>query len=121
MQENPARQIIYMTKGEKINLAFSFFSILALITALLLNYFRTELFGVIKGYAPHNFGFNMTYFLPLIFLSLLSAFVSLVWLRNQWKNRKNGKLKWLTLILNLPAVCCLLFGIFETLMIMRQY
>lgn len=109
-----------MTKGEKINLSISILSVLSLITAFALNYFRTELFGVIKGYAPHNFGFNMIYFLPLILLSLLSAFVSLIWLGNQWKKRPNRKLKWLTMILSIPAVCCLLFGIIETFMLMRQ-
>lgn len=110
-----------MTKGEKINLTISILSILSLMAAFILNYFRSELFSVIKGYAPHNFGFNMIYFLPLIFLSLLSAFISLIWLHNQWGKRQNRKLKWLTMILSMPAVCCLLLGIIETFMMLRQH
>lgn len=110
-----------MTKEEKIYLSISILSILSLMAAFILGYFRTELFGVIKGYAPHNYGFNMICFLPLILLSLSFAFVSLIWLSNQWKNRQNRKLKWVIMILSMPAVCIFLYVIIGIFMILRQH
>jgi hypothetical protein len=32
---------------------------------LTINFFRRELFGIVPGYAPHNFGFNAFFFIPL--------------------------------------------------------
>jgi len=109
-----------ISKGEKANLIISVISGVSLIIALILNYFRTEWFGVIKGYAPHNFGFNFTYFLPLIFLSLVTAFISMVWLFSKWKIRQNKIYKWITLVLFLPTICCffiMLVSIFQMLRI----
>lgn len=96
--------MIMTSKGEKTNMVLSVVSLFSLIAALILSYYKTELFGIIKGYAPHNYSFNLTYFIPLILLSIVTAFVSLIWLRNNWKLRQNIKLKWITMLLSLPAI-----------------
>jgi len=44
---------------------------------LIINEFRYELFNIRPGYAPHNFGFNFTFFLPSTFLVLIGAFLVL--------------------------------------------
>ncbi|MFN6947251.1 MAG: hypothetical protein ACK4ND_20095 [Cytophagaceae bacterium] len=61
-------------------------SIVALVLfsiALLVNAFRMELFGIIPGYAPHNFGFNILFLLPclaflhFIFFCIYKNFIEL--------------------------------------------
>jgi hypothetical protein len=109
-----------MTKGEKFNLAFSILSALSLLLAIVFNLFRTQLFGVIKGYAPHNFGFNLRIFVPLILLSLITAIISIIWVNNRWRNRKSKILKRITVILNFPAIIFLILLLFNLFMIMRK-
>jgi len=48
-----------------------------LMITLLINHFRFELLGIVPGYAPHNFGFNMLFFLPSTILSLIGALIVL--------------------------------------------
>jgi len=106
-------------KGDIINLILSILSLVSLTTALLLNYFRTELFGVVKGYAPHNFSFNITYFFPLSIISILTSLVSLIWLKNKWKHRQNKTVKWITLSMSLPAICFLILMTINVFLILR--
>lgn len=109
-----------MEKGETTNLIFSIVSVITLMIALILNYFRTELFGVVKGYAPHNFGFNMTIFMPLSLLSFLTGIVSIIWLINKWRKRQNTGLKKLTLILSIPSFGFLILIAINIIIILRQ-
>lgn len=100
-----------MTKSERNNLILAIISVLSLCIALILNFFRTEWFGVIKGYAPHNFGFNIIYFLPLIFIHFLTAGIALIWLLLKWDSRKNLIIKWITFLLIMPAVAFFIISI----------
>lgn len=54
------------------------FAIGLLVITLIVNEYRFELFGIRPGYAPHNFGFNMFFFLPSTLISLVSALIVLV-------------------------------------------
>jgi len=58
-----------------------------LITTLIINEFRFGLFGIMPGYAPHNFGFNMFFFLPSTIVSLVCAIIVLI-RRPQIENKK---------------------------------
>ena len=110
------------TKGEKANLVFSIVSFTLLLAALILNYLRTELFGVVKGYAPHNFGFNVIYFIPLTFLSVLTAIISVTWLFGNWSKRRNRNIKWITLLLILPVIFSFFIGLINIFQLLRiQY
>jgi len=66
------------------------FAIGLLATTLIVNEFRFELFGIRPGYAPHNFGFNMLFFLPSTLLCLICAFY--VVLRKPNDENKRAKL-----------------------------
>ena len=48
----------FINKILKVRL--SIYSLGLLVIAFALNAFRTELFGVVKGYAPHNLTFNLS-------------------------------------------------------------
>jgi hypothetical protein len=109
-----------MTKSERNNLILSIISVLALGIALLLNYYRTEWFGVIKGYAPHNFGFNLIYFIPLLFVHYATAGISLFWLLLRWDSRFNIKIKWVTVLLIIPAILSFILGVIQTISLMRM-
>lgn len=62
---------------------------LAFALIFIFGYYRLECFGVIPGYAPYNFAFNVGLILPLTFVSfVLSVFVFSRALLN-WKKRSN--------------------------------
>lgn len=62
---------------------------LAFALIFIFGYYRSEWFGVIPGYAPNNFAFNVGLILPLTFVSfVLSVFVFSRALLN-WKKRSN--------------------------------
>jgi hypothetical protein len=91
-------------------LAASLFSI-----ALILNYFRYELFGVVPGYAPHNFSFNFSIFIPLtVSALLLSTHVNFRVLL-YWSDRPNLLQKLLALLLTTPIIVLFFYMIFATL------
>ena len=65
------------------------FTIGLLLTTLIINEFRFELFGIRPGYAPHNFGFNMFFFLPSTLICLICAlYVVLRKPNNEIRNSK---------------------------------
>jgi len=89
-------------------------SFLLVSLALVLNYFREPLLGLKEGYAPHNFYFNFTFFLPSMALAfVLSLYVAIMW----WKSKAAGiedKYRWISFVLFMPA---LLFWAFILVMI----
>ncbi len=79
-----------MKKGVKtMKFSIAIFSIF--IAVLLINTFRLELFGIIPGYAPHNFGFNVMFFIPVNLFVFISCFVILTLVIINWT--KWGKTK----------------------------
>jgi ABC-type Fe3+-siderophore transport system permease subunit len=114
------QKLSMITKQERNNLILSSISTISLIAALALNYFRTEIFGVVKGYAPHNFSFNMVYFFPLLFSGFLTAVISALWLAMKWNARQNKNIKWLTLVLTFPAILAFFGLIISALSIFRN-
>jgi hypothetical protein len=58
---------------EKLNryLYLSIISFFLLLIAQIANVFRQELFGIVPGYAPHNFSFNLAFFIPINLLALI--------------------------------------------------
>jgi hypothetical protein len=74
----------------------------AFVHVMMINIFREELFGIVPGYAPHNFAFNMTFFLPANFLILVLSVGMLIRTLKNWSAWKNKKTKIAILFLTLP-------------------
>lgn len=92
-----------------VDLILAIISILLLTIAIILNVFRHELFGVIHGNASRNFGFNLTYFIPLTFLSLIISFIVNFRVFWNWNKRTDLKKKVLSLILASPILILFVF------------
>ena len=73
--------------GKNRNTKHSWMSIASLAIfafALLVNIFSKELFGIVEGYAPHNFAFNIGVLLPLHTMGLiLSIIVYCRWIKDR--------------------------------------
>lgn len=86
-----------------------------LVAALLVNYFRFELFGIVPGYAPHNFSFNIVFFIPAVLISaLISYFVAGKVLLN-WGRLPNLRIKLVTVLMTAPIPILLLVQIVRIL------
>ncbi|KFC19944.1 hypothetical protein [Chryseobacterium sp. FH1] len=86
-------------------------SVFLAVTFILLHIisYNRESFGVIKGYAPYEFGFNMLFFLPtLLFVSIGTLVIGLK-IKAKWHTYKDVKLKWYTIILISPTILFLSF------------
>lgn len=84
-----------------------------LIIALVVNYFRLEWLGVVPGYAPHNFSFNVVFFIPIVLTStLISYFVAGQTLMN-WRRLPNIGIKFLTVLMTAPIPILLLIQIIQ--------
>ena len=46
--------------------------------AQVVNYHREPWLGIEPGYAPHNFAFNVAFYIPSVFLSSCLAFISII-------------------------------------------
>lgn len=84
-------------------------SLLILIFVIIVNNFREELFGIKKGYAPHNFGFNFTVIFPLTVISFGLGLSAITGIIKHWKNWSDSNNKWILIALSSPAIG---FGIF---------
>ncbi len=85
-----------MKKGVKtMKFSIAIFSIF--IAILLINTFRLELFGIVPGYAPHNFGFNVMFFIPVNLFVFISSFVILILVIINWTNWGKTKEKYISL------------------------
>jgi hypothetical protein len=86
------------------DLALAVIAAILLLSALILNYYRYELFGVVHHNAPNNFWFNITFFIPLTVLSLsLSVIVNFRVFFN-WADKPNKIKKLISLILTTPII-----------------
>lgn len=95
------------------NLAVLIFALF--IAVLTVNYFRAELFGIIPGYAPHNFGFNMLFFIPVnIFLMFCSLFV-VIKTASSLSDKSDRDLKVQSLCLTLPILALMMFQLIRSL------
>ena len=90
---------------------------LLLLLAFILGFFRQQLFGVIPGYAPHNFAFNVILIFPLVFFSLLICFIVVIVINVKWKNL-NLKYK---IFGSLPFYLFLFYLVFQFIWILRQH
>jgi len=57
---------------------------------LVVNEFRYELFGIVPGYAPHNFSFNLSFFLPSMVLLLIGALIVVVRFKHKATTRERN-------------------------------
>ncbi|MBN2565353.1 MAG: hypothetical protein JXB46_06550 [Candidatus Eisenbacteria bacterium] len=72
-------------------LVFSVGSLLVMVIAETVNFNREAWFGVTPVYAPHNFSFNLSFFLPMMLLSVVFAVASPVYyIRSLRALRRDG-------------------------------
>lgn len=102
-------------RRQSLDIILSLLAIALLAIALILNYFRLELFNVVPGYAPHNFWFNLTFFIPLTVSSLLISIIVNVRILANWKNRPNFIKKIISLILTTPIIIMFFYNFFMVL------
>tara|TARA_R110002096_G_C14608788_1_gene723265 strand:+ start:2058 stop:2333 length:276 start_codon:yes stop_codon:yes gene_type:complete len=74
-----------------------------LIFLLFVNEFRNYI-GFAKGYAPHNFAFNIGFFLPSTFLSMALGIATIGRTIKHWNSWSNLKKKWIFIGLSLPGI-----------------
>jgi len=84
------------TNQGNLNFYLSIFALIAFISV-----YRFELFGIEPGYAPHNFGFNMTYIFPSILFILILCLFTLLRSIIYWKKYNNNTKKIITIGLTL--------------------
>lgn len=90
-------------------------SLVFFIVVLTINYFRLALFGVVPGYAPHNFSFNLLFFIPTNFLILIMALIVITRILNNWNNWGSLKERIIPLGLTIPIVGLWIFQIVRIL------
>lgn len=77
---------------------------LAFALIFIFGYYRLEWFGIIPGYAPYNFAFNVGLILPLTFVSfVLSVFAFLRAVQN-WNKRPNKLDNSFLIFFSLPSI-----------------
>ncbi len=100
----------------RFGLALSFsavgFSLYA--AAQVVNFYREPWLGIEPGYAPHNFAFNLSFFIPMILLStLLVLFALFLYVRSLLALRRRGQVaRWRELAVILPGAPVLMFDFF---------
>lgn len=81
----------------------AYFSLGLLLFLLLVNQFRNYI-GFAKGYAPHNFAFNIGFFLPTTFISMVIGVTTIGRTLKNWKNWLDLKKKWVIITLSIPGI-----------------
>lgn len=74
-----------------------------LLFLLFVNQFRNYI-GFAKGYAPHNFAFNIGFFLPATFISMALGIATIVRTIKNWKSWLDLKKKWMIIALSIPGI-----------------
>ncbi len=82
----------------------AFGSLGILILTLLVNFLREPLLGVKEGYAPHNFGFNVMFFIPSMLIALGLGLAVIGRTIKHWKVWTNLSKKWTLIGLSIPAI-----------------
>ncbi|MBR8538340.1 hypothetical protein KDU71_22405 [Carboxylicivirga sediminis] len=88
-------EITKLKKGRR-TMKFSIIVFILFITAWTINIFREELFGIVPGYAPHNFGFNVMFFGPINLFVFISSFIVLMLVIYNWTNWGKSKEKYIS-------------------------
>ncbi len=87
----------------------AFASLGILIVTLVINEYREPLFGIKKGYAPHNFGFNFMFFLPSMLIAIGLGFAVIGRTIKHWKSWTDLNKKLLLIGLSIPSIGFLTF------------
>ena len=108
--------------SERKLLNISIFLFFALISILLISYYR-RFFGVIEGYAPYEFAFNMLFFIPSILFIMIMTLVITLKVKSKWRYYKNTSWKWITISFLSPVILFLSYAIlrFFILLISSSY
>ncbi len=85
-------------------------SLFLLLGVEVVNQNRESWLGVQPGYAPHNFAFNLSFYLPVLLLStalaLLAFTLYCTGLRALRRlDERPGRKEWLTILPALPVLC----------------
>jgi hypothetical protein len=88
---------------------FALGSLLLFLVAETVNFNREAWLGVTPGYAPHNFSFNLSFYLPMMVVSNVLAFTAVVYyIRSLRAARKKGlrprALEWMTVLPIIPVL-----------------
>ena len=59
-------------------LAFGASGFLIFCAAQVINYYREPWLGIVPGYAPHNFAFNLSFYIPSVLLSTCLVLISAI-------------------------------------------
>jgi hypothetical protein len=103
-------------KTNSIILIGNIFGIALQFLALLLSFFRKQLFGVEPGNAPPNFSLNVGLIFPLIFFSILLTFIILIISFWNWKRLNISYFLFGTI----PFIIFLFYFLFQVFWVFRQ-
>jgi len=90
------------------------FAIGLFLITFVINEFRYELFGIRPGYAPHNFGFNMLFFLPSTVISLICALIVLI----RKSKQEIPKAKFYSILIVVPILIMWIWQIVRKILVM---
>lgn len=82
----------------------AFASLSILILAIVVNHLREPLLGIKEGYAPHNFGFNIMFFLPSMLTALGLGLAVIGRTIKHWKTWTDLYRKWTLIGMSIPAL-----------------
>lgn len=95
-------------RAERIDYILIVIANLAFALIFIFGNYRLEWFGVIPGYAPYNFAFNVGVILPLTFISVVISIVVFFRILVSWKKRKNKLDNYFFVFFSLPGIILVL-------------
>lgn len=95
-------------KAEFIDYILVVIANLAFALIFIFGYYRFEWFGILPGYAPHNFGFNVGLIIPLTFISFACSVFVVIRIFCNWKCRTNKLNKYFSILFSLPGILLIL-------------
>lgn len=101
---NTTQKDIVSKDIQKRALKLSVIAVILFLGALIVNYFRTPLFGLAQGYAPDNITFNGLFFIPVTLCATLMASIALRRVVKNWKIFSRTGEKYLCLFLTTPIL-----------------
>jgi hypothetical protein len=113
MKHDAKRNNYNPIRHQKRLLIWSIIAATLFIFALTINYFRQQLFGIIPGYAPHNFGFNFIFFIPVTVTATLISYFVVGQTLLSWRRLNDQKRKLLTLLLTVPILTLFVVAVFR--------
>ena len=91
-----------------------------LLFAIGINQFREPLLGIKEGYAPHNFSFNILFFLPSMLAALGLGLAVIGRTIKYWRKWTNLKKKWTLIGLSIPAIGLWTFMIIRIILTINE-